>query len=144
MARLASFELNAYRRMLRDSYTTHTTNAEILNRVRLWGPTLVIFYQRRKLCYLGHVMRHEGIDRTIVDGIVPGKRRQGAQRKQRSDDVKRWLNCDFASACQLAQDRKSFRDVVREVTQGMKVSRSHSMVTEMYPVRQTWPNHGSL
>ena len=75
---LASFEMNAYRRALRVTYTTHTTNAEILNHhVRLWGPTLVIFYQRRKLCYFGHVMRHDGIDRTIIDRIVPGTRRQG-------------------------------------------------------------------
>ena len=116
--KLASFEMNAYRRALRVSYTTHTSNAEILNRVRLWGPTLVIFYQRRKLSYFGHVMRHNGLDRTVVYGMVPGKRRHGGQRKMWSEDVKRWLNCDFASTCRLAQDRKSFHSAVREATQG--------------------------
>ena len=59
--------------MLRVSYTTHTTNAEILNRVGLKRPTVVVFYQRGKLCYFGHVMKHESIDRTTVEGIVQAR-----------------------------------------------------------------------
>ena len=119
--KLASFEFNDYWRMLMVSCTTYTTNAEILDRVVLSLPTLVAHYQRRKLCYFGHVMRHEGIDRTIVDGVVPGKRRQGGQRKQWSDDLKSRLSCGFADACRFAQDRASFRQVVRKAAQGPRL-----------------------
>ena len=57
--KLASFGMIDYRRMLRVSYTTHITNAGILNRVGLRQPTQVAHYQGRKLCYFGHVTRHE-------------------------------------------------------------------------------------
>ena len=119
--KLASFELNAYRRALRVSYTTHTRNTEILTRVGLQSPTLVTSYQLRKLGYFGHVIRHGGMDRTVMDGWVPGKRRQGGQKKQWSDDIKSWLGLSFTEACHLAQDRQAFRVSIHKASRRTEV-----------------------
>ena len=57
-AKLEAFEMWLYRRMLRVSWTQRVTNEEILRRMGKAKEVLATV-KRRKLQYLGHIMRHE-------------------------------------------------------------------------------------
>ena len=46
---------------------------------------------------------------------VPGKRRQGGQRKQWFDDVTQWIGKDLPTCYRLAEGRNLFRHLIRRV-----------------------------
>ena len=62
-------------------YTEHVTNDEVLRRVgqdrKLMGQV-----KSHKLKYFGHTTRHSSLEKDIMIGTMPGKRRQGGQKKQ--------------------------------------------------------------
>ena len=72
---IEAFEMQCYRRSMRISYTEHVTNDEVLERMgqrrKLSGQV-----KSRKLKYFGHVTRHNCLEKDIMLGTVPGKRRQ--------------------------------------------------------------------
>jgi len=48
-------------------------------------------------------------------GPMPGKRRQGGQRKQWSDDLREWTGLTIPDPVYLAQDRETYRKFVHVV-----------------------------
>jgi len=64
---------------MRISYTEHVTNDEVLRKVgqdrKLMGQV-----KSRKLKYFGHTSRHSSLEKDIMFGTMPGKRRQGGQK----------------------------------------------------------------
>jgi len=74
---------------MRISYAEHVSKDEVLQRVgqdrKLPGQV-----KSRKLKYFGHTTRHSSLEKEIMIGNMPGKRRQGGQRKHRLDNVTQW------------------------------------------------------
>ena len=63
----------------------------------------------RKPKYFGHVTRHNSLEKGIMLGTMPGKRRQGGQKKQWLDDITQWasgqLGQSLVDMVRLAEDR---------------------------------------
>lgn len=90
--RIDAFEMYAYRRLLRVSWTERKTNVEILNRMGK-NKELLLTVKERKLQYIGHIMRGERYEilRLIIEGKVEGKRSVGRRQNSWLKDLRRWL-----------------------------------------------------
>ena len=62
--------------------------------------------RKRKLRYFGHIKRHEGLEKTIMEGGIPAKRRRGRPRRRWIQDVTDGLNMTAAEEGHLAYDRQ--------------------------------------
>ena len=92
------------------------TNKDILAELDIIDKWLLKSVQQRKLKYFGHIKRHDSIEKTILEGHMPGSRSRGRPRRRWSDDIKEWLNMTGAEASYMARDRKSFRMAVMKAT----------------------------
>ena len=103
-----AFEMQCYRRAIRISYVEHMTNEEVLRRVG-HDRSLLGQVKLRKLKYFGHTTRHESLEKDIMLGIMPGKRRQGGQKKQWIDDIVHWGERSLVEMVRQAENRKGYR-----------------------------------
>ena len=93
-AKLEAFEMWLYRRMLRVSWTQRVTNEEILRRMGKAKEVLATV-KRRKLQYLGHIMRHEEryqLPICILQGKILGARGRGRRRISWLRNLREWFN----------------------------------------------------
>ena len=51
--------------------------------------------KRRKLQWYGHVSRLSGLAKTILQGTVKGRRKQGRQKKKWWADIREWTGLEF-------------------------------------------------
>ena len=63
-----------YRKMLRISYTSPTTNEEVLKRVNEKGLALEKNMNMRKTQYFGHLIRKNKMQKSLLEGKVCAKR----------------------------------------------------------------------
>jgi len=54
--------------------------------------------------YFGHVTRHSSLEKDIMLGTMPGKRRQGRQKKQWLDDITQWTGQRLVNIVRMAKD----------------------------------------
>jgi len=82
------------------------------------GPSRKLLGQvkSRKLKYFGHVMRHNSLEKDIMVGTLPGKRRQGGQKKQWLDAITQWSGQSLVDMVRLADDRVRYQRFMHEVT----------------------------
>ena len=84
--RINAFEMKCYRKVLRIPWIAHRTNCSILNELHLPTNWMYNFVRRQKLKYFGHVTRHNGLEKTIMQGMVAGKRsREKKPRKAKTE-----------------------------------------------------------
>jgi len=105
--------MQCYRRAMRISYVEHVMNEEVLQRV---GQDRGLLGQVKscKLKYFGHTTRHESLEKDIMLGIMPGKRRQDGQKKQWIDDIVQWDEKSLVEMVRQAENRKDFRCLAHE------------------------------
>ena len=112
--RIQAFEMKAFRKLLRISYTEHKTNEFVRKRVEEFaGPQeqLLETVKRRKLTWYGHVNRHNSLAKTIMQGFVEGTRRRGKQRKCWMDNIFEWTNMDLQVLLRQTEDREGWRKI---------------------------------
>lgn len=117
--KIESFELWVWRRLLGISWYERQTNISVLARID--NPdSLLNIIKRRKLSYFGHICRRDenNLEKTIMPGLVNGKRRRGRPRRMNCDDVKGWLSEPLHILTRKAQNRPNWRRLVKEVTRG--------------------------
>ena len=96
--KINAFEMWCYRRMLRISWTSHTTNIDVLQKIGVKETAMLNTLKDRKLSYAGHIMRNtSGYYDTLlttIEGRLSGERGRGrpiktnmGRRSQRLD----WL-----------------------------------------------------
>ena len=78
--KINAFEMWIYRRMLKISYQDHVTNEDVLKRMKE-TPHLLKEIKRRKIQYLGHIIRGNEIQKDLVEGKVEGTRKRGRPRR---------------------------------------------------------------
>ena len=108
-------EMRCYRKILRISYKDLVTNEEIRAKIQqAIGPheDLVIIVKRRKQQWYGLVSRSSGLAKTILQGTVKGRRRQGRQRKRREGNIREWTGLGFAKSKRAVENRKKWRKLV--------------------------------
>lgn len=79
--KLISFEQWCYRRMMKISWKDRIKNEEVFRRA---GEKHTVWksIKNRKTNLSGHILRHESLIKTILEGMVEGKRYQGRPRLQ--------------------------------------------------------------
>ena len=117
--RLKAFENKCYRKMLRVSYTEHRTNEDVLEEVEARAgrqEPLLATAKRRKLAWFGHMVRHDSLCKTVLQGTVMGKRRRGRQRKCWLDNIKEWTGLELESLLEKANNREEWRHVTKSAS----------------------------
>ena len=113
--RIQAFENKCYRRILRVSYTEHRTNKHVKEEIEARaGPQepLLSSVRRRKLLWFGHVTRHDGVSKVILQGTIEGQRKRGRQRKMWLDNIKDWTGLSLPQLLERATDRPAWRKTV--------------------------------
>ena len=102
--KLNAFKTWTYRHILRVSWREKRTNEWVLQKLRT---TMVLFEQitSRKLRFFGHTMRHDGLEKTTIQGKVWGMRGRGRPHTARHSDIEEWVGCKLHQASQLAEHR---------------------------------------
>lgn len=117
--RIEAFEMWAWRRMLRVSWTEHRTNASVLQEVRPPKRLSSIVYTRI-LTFFGHISRSEHMERLIVQGKPEGNRRRGRSPKRWVDVTKKLLDATLPQAAHMSTSRDMWRDAVRRAIQNIE------------------------
>lgn len=94
LKRLEAFELWIYRRILRISWIDKVTNEEVLRRMQK-DKEVILTIKRRKMLYMGHIMRGEKyrILQVIMQGKIKGKRSIGRRRNSWLRNLREWFGC---------------------------------------------------
>ena len=121
--RINAFEMKCYRKILRIRripWIAHRTNCSILNELHLPTNWLYNFVRRQKLKYFGHGTRHNGLEKTIMQGMIAGKRsrdKDGRKTSQirlvRWQQQAKWRRTGISFAVTSGQ-RRPDEDMLRE------------------------------
>lgn len=93
--KLEAFELWMYRRILKIPWVDRITNAEVMRRM-CKEKEIISTIKKRKLQYLGHIMRGEKYQllQIIMQGKIQGKRSIGRRRHSWLRNLREWFNCN--------------------------------------------------
>ena len=83
--RIQAKEIRCYHKILCSSQKDHVTNEELHAKIQQAirsQEDLLTFEKRCKLQWYGHVSHSSGLGKTILQGTVKGRRRQGRQKKR--------------------------------------------------------------
>ena len=114
-ARIQSFELWAYRRLLRISWTEKRSHKSVLDEIGE-NKGLVNEIEQQKLQFMGHIMRHRCIENDLLTGMVFGKRSRGRQKTRMTNTIKEKLGLTMTDAITTAHDREKWRNIVYATT----------------------------
>ena len=66
--------------------------------------------------YFGHLKRHEGLGKTILEGKMNEKRERGRPRKQWEKEIQQTLGMTVTEAGRMAKDRQQYRNAIGGAT----------------------------
>ena len=70
-----------------------------------------------KLQYFGHLMRRiDSLEKTLMLGVIGGRRRRGRQRKRWLDGITDLMDVNLSEFRELVMDREAWRAVIHGVT----------------------------
>ena len=67
---------------------------------------ILTMIKRRKMKYFGHVMRHDSLHKTILQGLQRGKRRKGRPQKDWNSNICKWSGMSQREILDVAHNRK--------------------------------------
>lgn len=105
--RLEAFEMWTYRRMLKISWTDKISNIRVLQKLNK-VKEIMLTVKRRKLEYLGHIMRNETkykLLKCILQGKVQGKRSVGRRRISWLKNLRAWFGTTTTGLFQAATNK---------------------------------------
>ena len=73
---------------------------------------------KRKLKFLGHVLRHNSTEKIVLESMIEGKRGRGRPRRRWFDNVKQWTDLSFMECKRVAQQRQTWRTLVADLLKG--------------------------
>ena len=83
--------MRCYRRLLNISYKDHVTKKEIRRKIQAaigeYDGLLTLVKKRRRR-WFGHVSKSFGLEKTILQGTVKGKRKIDREKKRWEDNIK--------------------------------------------------------
>ena len=107
--------MRCYRKILHISNKDHVTNEEVRAKIKqaiVPHEDLLTIVKRRTLQWYGHVSRSSGLAKTILQGTVKGRRRQGGQRKRWEDNIREWTGLEFGKSQRVVENREKWRKLV--------------------------------
>ena len=121
--KLRAFEIKCYGRLLGISWKERKTNESVLKKVKdcldIENLEMMIdIIKSRKLKLFGHQMRRDGcgglIIRSVIEGIVEGKRSRGRPNREWNDNLKECSGRQMSDLTKLAADRILWRRLVHD------------------------------
>ena len=115
--KIKAAEMWFYRKILKISWRSHTTNLEVLNRM---GTTqkLINLIRFRQLKFLGHIMRKNSIEKDVLLGKIRGSRSQGRARLTLLECISKYTNKTIPELLRMTQDRTQWRSMAVNVLRG--------------------------
>ena len=96
--------------MMKISWRDKKTNEEVL---KMADEQLYIIptIKKRKITYIGHMVRRNNIHRLILEGPLEGKISRGRPRTEWMTNTKEWTGMRYEDLVILAQDRETWRSM---------------------------------
>jgi hypothetical protein len=106
---LESFEMWCYRRILKIKWADYITNEEVLARMNC-KRSLWYYIVRRRVTMVGHILRHEGLMKTVLEGRVEGKNYRGRPRLEYIEQIIKDVECKtYSEIRRMVEDRTGWR-----------------------------------
>ena len=83
----------------------------MINLIGKYEPLLSII-KRRKLKYYGHIYRHDGLAKTILQGKVEGKIEKGRPRNNWMHNISKWTDRSTSELTRMTEDREKWKTFV--------------------------------
>ena len=97
--------------MLRIPWTDKITNEDVLHMID--GKIQITpMIRRKKLQYFGHLMRHNNICKTLLEGHINGKRNRGRPRMSWLDNITEWTGCSYEQTVRICMDRRRWKSII--------------------------------
>ena len=113
--RITAFENNCYRKILRVRWVQRRTNESVRAELNVTPNWLLQYVKRQKLSYFGHIWRHKGLEKSVLEAYIPGRRRRGRPRYRWEKTITDAFG-SMTRAGRTASDRTLFRKAVRAAT----------------------------
>lgn len=117
IAKLDSFEMWAWRRLLRIPWTAHRTNVSILEELQI-NVRLSTIVRQRILKFFGHVSRRkdDNLEKLMIQGKIEGKRPRGRSPKRWMDQMKHFTGNSLQDNMRCITDRDRWREITITIT----------------------------
>ena len=113
--RIQAMEMRCYRKILRISYKDHVTNEEVRAKIHQAigsREDLLTIVKRRKLQWYGHDSCSSDLAKTILQGTVKRRRKQGRQRKRWEDNIREWTGLQSGKSQRAVENWEKWRKLV--------------------------------
>ena len=97
--------------MLKVSYTSHTTNEEVLKRIHEKGLSLEKNIKMRKTQYFGHIARKDMMQKSLLEGKICAKRPRVRPRKSWMKNIMQKTKLNFEQCIRGAEDHDYWRGI---------------------------------
>ena len=109
-------EMWIWRKMLRISWTEKRTNESVRKELGIEKEeTLQQSATKWKLCYFGHVMRSNGLEKELMTACGEGRRRRGRPRIRWLDEVQEKTGMNLEALREATRERRNWRKYIYTV-----------------------------
>jgi len=121
------------RKILQVVWTAKKTNEWVLNKAGVKRELLDTVIER-KLAYYDNTMRKQGscLEKDIMQGTMPGARRQGRPRTAWIDSIKTWTGLPVEESIRMTEDTDKWRKYVHVVADQGRLNNRREYFTDRF------------